>query len=87
MLGKRYKRGIMEVLDTIALWQVEVGDLIQFEVYDEDDRYIELMKVKFKEDITDEDGDYVIVMGESMHDGDSVSHVLDPYLEVEIMGA
>lgn len=77
----------MEALETIEVWQVEEGDLIQFEAYDEDERYIELMRVERKIDHIDTDGDYVELRGESLHTGDTVEHEVDPYLEVEIMGA
>lgn len=74
---------MMETLYTVPAWQLDVGDLIQFEAYDDEERYVELMRVESM----DNRPDCVVVHGESMHEGDSVTHELDPFLEVEVMGA
>lgn len=80
----------MEILDVVAAWQLEEGDLIQFEVYDEDGRYIELMRVESKDELAEPDmpnGWYIFIRGESLQDGGRVEYSLDPFLEVEVMGA
>lgn len=76
----------MEAIDTISVWQINEGDLIQFEAYADDERYTELLRVVFV-DVQDDDGVYYRVHGESLTLGESAVHDLDPYLEVEVMGA
>ena len=74
----------MEVIDTVEAWQVEPDDLIQFEAYDDGERYTELLRVKTVATTTDAEA--VVFIGESLVDGQD-QHIVDPFLEVELMGA
>jgi hypothetical protein len=73
----------MEVLDNIQARSAEPGDLIRFQAWSDDDTYTELMVVTFVHDA----GTFVRLAGWSEVSGDTVVHELDPYLEVELMGA
>jgi hypothetical protein len=75
----------MEVLDVIEVRSVEVGDLIQFEAYIGEEHFTELLRVISTGET--HDGDGIIIKGDSEVTGDRVTHILDPYLEVEVMGA
>lgn len=74
----------MEVLDIIEVQTVEIGDLIQFEAYIGEEHYTELLRVIDTGETYDGG---VILKGDSEVTGDRATHVLDPYLEVEVMGA
>lgn len=74
----------MEILDIIEVQSAEVGDLIQFEAYIGEEHYTELLYVTSTGETYDGG---IIIRGDSEITGDRVTHILDPYLEVEVMGA
>lgn len=74
----------MEVLDVIEVQACEVGDLIQFQAYIGEETYTELLVVISTGETYDGG---IIIKGDSEVTGDRVTHILDPYLEVEVMGA
>lgn len=75
----------MEILYVIEAHTAKVGDLIQFEAYVDEERYVELMFITSVSET--DDGSGIIIRGDSEVTGDRVTHVLDPFLEIEIMGA
>lgn len=74
----------MEVIDNIQAWQVETGDLIQFEVYEDEDSFVELLRVI--EYWSTDEGD-MRIRGYSEILGEEITHEVDRYLDLEVMGA
>lgn len=71
----------MTVIDNIQAWQVDSGDLVQFDTGE----YTEIMSVI--DYWIDSDECEVRLFGESLVTGDHETHTVDYYLDLEIMGA